>query len=117
MNNGNESSADMSAASSKGAAKAKTPKASADTEVSEGYRKGDKNPGNAPLCSPDWDKIAICLISCRMVASYRSLKGCVRDINLIEGFLRGELNVPSEHIFEADLDRQPAGFIETHRIR
>jgi len=96
MNNGNESSADMSAASSKGAAKAKTPKASADTK-SPKVTERDKTL-ETPLYA------LLIGINCYLPnklpdgGSYRSLKGCVRDINLIEGFLRGELTSP-QNIF------------------
>ena len=68
MNNGNESSADMSAASSKGAAKAKTPKASADTK-SPKVTERDKTLETPLYALLIGIKIAICLISCRMVAA------------------------------------------------
>lgn len=88
----------MSAASSKGAAKAKTPKASADTK-SPKVTERDKTL-ETPLYA------LLIGINCYPPnklpdgGSYRSLKGCVRDINLIEGFLKGELDVPSEHILK-----------------
>ncbi len=33
-------------------------------------------------------------------ASYRSLKGCVRDINHVEAFLKRQFNLPSEQIYQ-----------------
>ncbi|MCP6760015.1 MAG: caspase family protein [Fischerella sp. CENA71] len=33
-------------------------------------------------------------------ASYRSLKGCVRDINHVEAFLKRQFNLPSEQIYK-----------------
>ena len=33
-------------------------------------------------------------------ASYKSLKGCVRDINHVEAFLKREFNLPSEQIYK-----------------
>lgn len=33
-------------------------------------------------------------------ASYKSLKGCVRDITLVEAFLKRQFNLPSERIYK-----------------
>ena len=33
-------------------------------------------------------------------ASYKSLKGCVRDITLVEAFLMRQFNLPSEQIYK-----------------
>lgn len=98
MNNGNENSAETSATSSEGAVKAKTPKMSADTKFPK-VTEGDK--------TLETHFYALLIgINCYLPnklpdgGTYQSLKGCVRDINLIEGFLKGELHIPSTHILK-----------------
>src|SRR5687768_3995281 len=40
---------------------------------------------------------------------YKSLQGCVPDVNLVEGFLRRELHVPNENIIKLTSSRPVEG--------